>query len=325
MSPIAQADIQPLPWHSEVWARLVDSFLQERPAHAVLLEGSTGTGRNRLARALTFFLLCERRSSDGACGQCKSCELQMAGSHTDYLALKPPEAGKGIGIDAVRDALTFLAATASLGRYKVLTLSPLERMSRAAFNAFLKGLEEPPPGTVLILVNARGYPIPATIRSRCQRWILKDPDEQAGMDWLADNLDPVQIPAGLSIDDLSRISPGRPLETQSLLENDGVEDIFALQKALEGLPGTAPGSRRPLLDRPASRVELDRLLLLSEAFLVRRARSLDSSQLRSARGRQLFAAIDLIGELRSARQAGTNPHPDLVRHRTVRALMQAMQ
>lgn len=320
--------LRPLPWQDEPWQRLRGALAAGQLPHALLLEGSPGTGRNHLALTLARLLLCDAPDDSGNCGECRACSLGVAGSHPDLRSVQPVEEGRAIGVDAIRTAIEFLAGTASHGSRKVVLLSPAERLTTAAFNAFLKNLEEPSPGTFLLLVTARGHPVPATIRSRCQRWRLPGPDPEQGSRWLREHL---SAAGGASEDDIATLSflGGRqPLHMLALYEAQQWKPLAALDESLRTLAETtsAQEARRTSrqLESVAGQVHAGPLLDRLEVHTRHWLRNQPPAVLRSERGRAAFRALDEIASLRSAQRAGSNPNADLLRHRAVQATTAAL-
>ncbi|HEX9818605.1 MAG TPA: hypothetical protein VGD07_03225 [Methylomirabilota bacterium] len=142
-----------------------------RVAHAYAFVGPAGAGRMTTARAFAQALLCE---TGAGCGRCRGCLLVAGGRHPDLhvIAPTPPERNpKGapvIRIDAVRELERQASLRPALGGRRVLILDGAERMTSETPQAFLKFLEEPPPGTVVILVLSGVRAVPATVISRCQ-------------------------------------------------------------------------------------------------------------------------------------------------------------
>ena len=163
--------------------------------HALLVHGPRGIGKHALALNFAQALLCEAPRADGlACGECAGCRYAMAGQHPDFMRLEllliDPETGtlvavENIGIDRVRALTEFVQLTSHRQRAKVAIVSPAERMNAAAANALLKTLEEPPPGTYLILVSDQPGRMPATILSRCRKLAVPVPAPSVTCAWLA--------------------------------------------------------------------------------------------------------------------------------------------
>ncbi len=132
--------------------------------HAWLLHGMKGIGKHVLAERLAARLMCEHRS---ACGECHSCRMLAAGSHPDVYRVGLIEGKRDLNIDQVREVLAFLALSGAESARRVIILDDAERMNGQAANALLKGLEEPSPGNLLLIVCADVMRLPATVRSRC--------------------------------------------------------------------------------------------------------------------------------------------------------------
>ncbi len=219
---LVQADGQlPLPW---LQAPLQDALHHHR-GHALLVHGSPGVGALAFALVLAQSRLCEAvvgapagpaagtdtRATihlQAACGQCGSCRLFQSHVHPDLLVLLPetlrqqhqwplsgdkPEAddskkkpSRQIKIDEVRAMLDWAGKTSSRGRGKVVVLHPAEALNLQSANALLKTLEEPAPGTHLVLTVSDASTLLPTVRSRCQQLRLATPAPAAGQAWLAE-------------------------------------------------------------------------------------------------------------------------------------------
>lgn len=232
-----QALITPLPWQEAAWDRFTRGLDSGRSPHAILLAGSPGIGKMRLAEAMAARLLCEQPMPAGACGHCRGCHLRQAGSHPDQLTVVPDAEGSGIlKIDAVRALTEFAQRTSQFDGHRTAVLAPAEALNRNAANALLKTLEEPPAGVVLILVSHRPARLPATIRSRCQLYRLGIPDRHRGLAWLE----------GQGIDDaagLLALAGGAPLAAMALAESDGASRYRALT---EQVAAVAMGKLSPV-------------------------------------------------------------------------------
>jgi DNA polymerase-3 subunit delta' len=116
-------------------------------------------------------LLCEQRGDD-ACGGCAGCRQVAAGSHADLLVVALPKDKREISIDKARALNQFLRLRPIRGERKIAVIDDAHLLSLAAQNALLKGLEEPPPGSIVVLVAHNAEAILPTIRSRCQRLLF---------------------------------------------------------------------------------------------------------------------------------------------------------
>lgn len=155
----------------EAIVRSFDAAWQRgRLGHAYLFVGPAGVGKHTFARELARALLCETRSRKlQACGRCASCALVDAGTHPDLVLAARPEEKVDLPIEQVRELIEHLSLKPARGGRKVAILDDADDLTAEAANAFLKTLEEPPPGSILILI---GGPTPerqfSTILSRCQ-------------------------------------------------------------------------------------------------------------------------------------------------------------
>src|SRR3569623_1075285 len=130
-----------LPWQEETWARLLAARRAGRLPHALLLTGPQGKGKQRFAENRLTGMLCEAPGVDGcACGVCRGCQLRAAGNHPDYRQLTPPEEGKVIGVDQVRELIQYVALTPQYGRYKIALIHPADKLNIYAANSLLKTL-----------------------------------------------------------------------------------------------------------------------------------------------------------------------------------------
>lgn len=174
------AGIELLPWQKAVWQCLEEYRRQDRLPQALLLSGPAGLGKRQLVQRFAQTMLCENRS---ACGNCFACRLLEAGTHPDCVTVAP-EADKDLTVDKIRDLIDTLALKPQYSQGRVVVICSCERMNAAAANSFLKTLEEPTPGTVILLLTEFPGRVPATIRSRCQHLKLAVPPLAVSLPWL---------------------------------------------------------------------------------------------------------------------------------------------
>jgi DNA polymerase-3 subunit delta' len=167
---------------------------RERWPHAWLIEGPRGVGKRALALEFARALLCESpRPGHRPCGACPGCLWVAAGQHPDLRRVEPVDVddegnvtpAEVIRIDAIRRLSEWTQITSHRRGAKVAVIVPAERMNAAAANALLKTLEEPPPGTFLLLVAHQSGRLPATVASRCRRLAVARPPADVAARWLA--------------------------------------------------------------------------------------------------------------------------------------------
>lgn len=183
------------PWHDALWATLARQF--ERLPHALLLYGRPGLGKHAFAMQLAQALLCAAPRNGVGCGQCHGCRLFAAGTHPDLTVIGLVEDAKSVTIDQIRALGDFLSLRPHTAARKVVVISPAEAMNLNAANALLKLLEEPPLGSILLLVSSYPARLPATIRSRCSRVFFKVPARNEGSSWLRSHASGATKPEGL--------------------------------------------------------------------------------------------------------------------------------
>ncbi len=141
-----------------------------RLPHAFLFVGQPGIGKGLFARTLAQALLCEQHPETDLdpCGHCPSCLQVIEGTHPDVLTVSKPEDKQELPIRAIRDLCIDLGLKPMRGSRRVAIVEDADDLSDEAANAFLKTLEEPPPGSVLILIGAAAETQLDTILSRCR-------------------------------------------------------------------------------------------------------------------------------------------------------------
>ena len=146
---------------------------RDKVHHAYLFVGSRGTGKTSMAKILARSLNCERGGPTVTpCGECESCLRIAAGTSIDVIEM---DAASNRSVDDVRDLRDRVAYAPAAGRWKVYILDEAHMLTKEAWNAFLKTLEEPPPNTVFILATTEAHKVMATIADRCQRFDFQRP------------------------------------------------------------------------------------------------------------------------------------------------------
>jgi DNA polymerase III subunit gamma/tau len=146
---------------------------QDKVNHAYLFVGSRGTGKTSMAKILARSLNCERGGPTvHPCGECQSCVTIAAGTSIDVIEM---DAASNRSVDDVRDLRERVAYAPAGGHWKVYILDEAHMLTKEAWNAFLKTLEEPPPRTVFVLATTESHKVMATIADRCQRFDFQRP------------------------------------------------------------------------------------------------------------------------------------------------------
>ena len=246
-----------MPWHKPVWDQFIR--MQGNLPHAILLHGPGGTGKSAFAEYLAQSLLCENRQPDGhACFTCPSCNWFGAYSHPDYRRILPAaleveshaagdekesvdaeddkaasrssrEPSKKIGIDQIRQLTETINLSTHRGGRRLFCLWPAEALTTESSNALLKMLEEPPAGTIFILITGNINALLPTILSRCRRLAMPMPAFQAALDWLKEQ--DVEDPETWLAE-----QGGAPISALEAVQNGNREEMDAFLAAL-----AAPG------------------------------------------------------------------------------------
>ena len=146
---------------------LSNALERGRTAHAYLFAGPRGSGKTTTARLLAKALNCDRGVTGEPCGECENCVAIAAGRSLDVIEI---DAASNRGIDDIKELREAVKYAPAQGRYKVYIVDEVHQLSKDAFNALLKTLEEPPRGVVFVLATTEPHKILPTILSRCQRF-----------------------------------------------------------------------------------------------------------------------------------------------------------
>lgn len=147
---------------------LLNALKTGRLAHAYLFCGPRGTGKTSTARILAKAVNCyDNEGQDEPCDRCSMCVAIREGHAFDIIEI---DAASNRGIDDIRDLREKVRLAPSEARYKFYIIDEVHQLTREAFNALLKTLEEPPEGTIFVLASTEPHRIPLTIISRCQRF-----------------------------------------------------------------------------------------------------------------------------------------------------------
>lgn len=209
---------------------LGNAIKRDRLAHAFLMTGVRGVGKTTTARLIAKALNCIGEDGQGGptidpCGQCEPCRAIAEGSFIDVIEM---DAASHTGVDDVREIIEAVRYSSVSARYKIYIIDEVHMLSKNAFNALLKTLEEPPAHVKFIFATTEVNKVPITVLSRCQRFDLK------------------RIKAGQLADHFS-----------SVVEKEGVQ---AEQEALDLIAQAAEGSVRDglsILDQAIAHADMD--------------------------------------------------------------------
>jgi DNA polymerase-3 subunit gamma/tau len=208
-----------------------------RIGHAYLFTGARGVGKTSAARIYAKALECTNRESGEPCNLCERCQAIAAGHDVDVIEI---DAASNRGIDEIRQLRQNVAVRPANGNYKTYIIDEVHMLTREAFNALLKTLEEPPPHVKFVLCTTEPEKLPITILSRCQRFDFQSVNTPA----IAQRLGQIVESEGLTVapaalELIARRAAGSMRDSQSLLEqlfgiaagdkkNIEIEDVHAV-------------------------------------------------------------------------------------------------
>ena len=150
---------------------LTNAIVNRRVAHAYVLTGVRGVGKTTTARLIAMSMNCQKREQQNPepCGNCDSCNSTVVDSNLDVIEM---DAASNTGVDDVREIIDNVKYKPIIGNYKIFIIDEVHMLSKSAFNALLKTLEEPPGHVKFIFATTEVKKIPITVLSRCQRFDL---------------------------------------------------------------------------------------------------------------------------------------------------------
>nr|WP_213395376.1 DNA polymerase III subunit gamma/tau [Yoonia sp.] len=221
---------------------LRNAFAADRIAQAFMMTGIRGTGKTTTARIIAKGMNCIGPDGTGGpttdpCGTCEHCVAIMEGRHVDVMEM---DAASRTGVNDIREIIDSVHYRAASARYKIYIIDEVHMLSKNAFNALLKTLEEPPEHVKFIFATTEIRQVPVTVLSRCQRFDLRriEPETQIAL------LRKIAIAEGAEISDdalalITRAAEGSARDAQSLLDqaiSHGAGETSAAQvRAMLGL------------------------------------------------------------------------------------------
>jgi DNA polymerase III subunit gamma/tau len=238
---------RPIHWDEVVGQEHVKDVLRPalergRIGHAYLFSGPRGVGKTTTARLIAMTVNCDDATAVKPCGVCESCKMVIAGRHPDVLEI---DAASNNSVDDVRDLREKVALQPMRGTNKVYILDEAHMMSKSAFNALLKTLEEPPEHAVFVLATTEPERLPPTILSRCQHYRFR----RLNLEEIAGKLESIASREGVNAQKealalIARSADGAMRDGESLLERmlASGEPVLTLAQ-VEGALGLPPQDR----------------------------------------------------------------------------------
>ena len=239
---------------------LSNAINNDRLAHAYILTGVRGVGKTTTARLIAMSINCKNRDKKNCepCGTCDSCKSTTSDSNLDVIEI---DAASNTGVDDIREIIDNVKYKPVIGDYKIFIIDEVHMLSKSAFNALLKTLEEPPEHVKFIFATTEIKKVPITVLSRCQRFDLHRIENKILSDHLLKiskleniniDLDAISLIVrsadgsvrdGLSLLDQAITSPNEKVDSQTVISMLGLADrekIFNLVEII--LEGDALGA-----------------------------------------------------------------------------------
>lgn len=218
---------------SHVTRTLQNALKNDRVAHALLFSGPRGVGKTSVARILAKALNCEKGPAPVPCNKCSICRQITAGHNVDVNEI---DGASNRGIDEIRQLREDIRFHPAQCRFRIYIIDEVHMLTKEAFNALLKTLEEPPPHAYFVFATTEPRKIPPTIHSRCQHFEFRRLPEKE----LADHLDIIVEKEGLNIPRrasvlLAREAEGSVRDSLSLLDQVAAFEATSYEEVCEAL------------------------------------------------------------------------------------------
>ncbi len=206
-------------------------------SHAYLFTGTRGTGKTPCAKILAKAVNCQNPKGGDPCGECDTCRAIKNGEVMDIVEL---DAASNNGVDDVRELREQVNFAPANARYRVYIIDEVHMLSKAAFNALLKTLEEPPSHVIFILATTEVNELPATILSRCQRFDFRRIEQS----FICDRLKEVASRENLSLSDdaallIASLADGGMRDALSILDLAAAADSNITEEIVSEVCGMA--------------------------------------------------------------------------------------
>jgi DNA polymerase-3 subunit gamma/tau len=323
----------------EVAVRTLRNAIEsDRVAHAYLFTGTRGTGKTTTAKLLAKAMNCVNGPTVDPCGECEECVAIAEGRSVNVLEI---DAASNTGVDDVREKIiATIGFQPSGGTRRVYILDEAHMLSTSAFNALLKTIEEPPPHVLFVFCTTETHKMPATVRDRCQRLVMKSP----GTETLVQVLQRVCAAEGFTVDEpalraVARAAAGSFRNALGMLEmlsttfgsSFGLDDVLQhlgvvaeelLFDAADAVLDSEPGAVLRLVEQLVQDgVDLDqfarslaehlRCVLLQLHGLDQSTSTGDPARLVAQAGRaderRVLAAIDCLSDAATRMRVGSDP------------------
>ncbi|MEZ0327996.1 MAG: DNA polymerase III subunit gamma/tau [Dissulfuribacterales bacterium] len=210
---------------------LQNAITQNRLAHALIFSGPRGVGKTSIARILAKAVNCQKGPTPTPCNVCESCTAITAGNFADVMEI---DGASNRGIDEIRSLRENCRFRPVAGRFRVYIIDEIHMLTKEAFNALLKTLEEPPEHVFFILATTEPHKIPATIHSRCQHYEFR----RIHIQDLADYLNQIVTKEGLGLNKdctllIAREADGSVRDSLSLLDQAAAYGVRTAEEMCE--------------------------------------------------------------------------------------------
>ncbi len=201
--------------------------------HAYLFTGIEGVGKRTAALALARAVNCLSPAAEDGCGNCKVCRQMDSGNFPDFYSIDPD--GQNIKIEQIREFNRSINYKPVSGKYRIAVINRAEMMTEEAANSFLKTLEEPPPGNIIVLKVIDPLDLLPTIVSRCQKVPFKPLSHEVIRNWLISEMEETPRRASLA----AKISEGSLSAAIDMCESGFFKERDEILRNIAKLPGAS--------------------------------------------------------------------------------------